>query len=114
MACTACRARKIKVRESSLDLSETVGPIDPITNSLRFSQCNRDWENSQQKCHYCEIHDLSCERIVGYSTDPAMWRLAAIPEDEKEVGSGRATEQPRGHPDGSVTLSAPKVMPSDN
>ena len=84
-----------------------------MTNCLRFSQCsphNRDWENSQQKCDYCETRDLSCGPNLRYSVDRAVRRRAAVvPEDENVVESNPATEQPRGHPDGSATSSGANV-----
>lgn len=56
-----------------------------MTNSLLFSQCSphdRDWENSQQKCDFCEAHGLPCGPNVRYSEDPAViQRRALVPED---------------------------------
>lgn len=115
--CSACRQAKRKVGESSQDLSARVRQRELMTNSVQFLQCtpyDRDWENNQQKCENCERRNLPCGPSLRYSADPTIWRRAATPENEKEVGSGRATEQPREHLDGSVTASASKVLSIDN
>ncbi|CAD6589586.1 MAG: hypothetical protein ASARMPREDX12_003892 [Alectoria sarmentosa] len=68
---------------------------------------DRDWENSQQRCDFCESHDLLCGPNVRYNEDPAViQRLAVVPEHANALGSNQARES---HLEGSTTLSAPNV-----
>ena len=115
--CSACRHRKKKVRSNGPEFIRVTQKdslrYGPVTDFLKFPQCspnNRDWENSQQKCEFCESHGLPCGPKFRYSDDPAIIRQRSVlPETASTVDGLQA----RGHDlDGSTRWSAPATSAS--
>ena len=100
------------------------------TLAVRCSPHDRDWENSQQKCDYCDIHNLSCGPNLKYNDDPVFIQKCShcdthnlpcgpnvkydndpefVSRRQRAAGNNQAREPPSGHLDESATSSAQKT-----